>query len=299
MPNKEHFICEGVKWIDVNDPSASEMQALSKEYGLNEYIVRDCLEPDHLPKYDVVDNVHFLILRFFSHRFDDKVNTIQSITNKIALFYTTGFLITIHKEEVRFLDNIKKKYGDTTKVCSPAEVMVKILLDAVQTFYEPAQRLTEQIDFFENKIILRRVNDDLVENLYYLKRQASFSNKILMLMLDPINHVGIIPREDEALQDVRDQHIKIQTMYAQIVEDVNNLMGLYMSFSAQKTNDAMKVLTIFSVFFMPITFIAGLYGMNFQHMPELTLRWGYPAVIVAMIIITAGIYFWFKKKQWL
>ena len=101
------------------------------------------------------------------------------------------------------------------------------------------------------------------------------------------------------MQDVRDQHLKISTMYAQILDDVNNLMNLYMSFSAQKTNDVMKVLTIFSVFFMPITFIAGLYGMNFQHMPELSLHWGYPAVIVAMIVITVGIYIWFRRKHWL
>jgi len=298
MAKKEHPICEGVSWIDLTDPSAQEMQQLSTEYNLNSYIVRDCLEPDHLPKYDVVDGVYFLILRFFNHRFDQRITSVQDITNKIAIFYTSRFLITIHKSEVHFLDTIRKKYASNGH-CSSSEVMIKILLDALQSFYEPAQRLSEQIDFLENKIILRRVNDDLIESLYYLKRQASFSHKILMLMLEPINHMGAISKDDEATQDVRDQHLKITTMYGQILEDVNNLMGLYMSFSAQKTNDVMKVLTIFSVFFMPITFIAGLYGMNFQHMPELGLRWGYPAVIITMIVITVGIYFWFRHKQWL
>jgi magnesium transporter len=298
MASKEHQICEGVKWIDTTDPSSMEMQELSKEFGLNSYIVRDCLEPDHLPKYDFVEDVHFLILRFFSHSFDQRITSVQDITNKIAIFYTERFIITIHKSEVHFLDTIRKKYT-SNHICSPTELMIRILLESLQSFYEPAQRLTEQIDFLENKIILRRVNDDLIENLYYLKRQASFSHKILMLMLEPINHVVPISKDDEAMQDVRDQHLKIQTMYAQILEDVNNLMGLYMSFSAQKTNDVMKVLTIFSVFFMPITFIAGIYGMNFQHMPELTFKWGYPAVLLMMIIITAGIFYWFRRKRWL
>jgi magnesium transporter len=298
MPRKEHQLCQDMAWIDITDPSALEMQELSKEYGLNNYIVRDCLEPDHLPKYDFVDNVHFLILRFFSHSFDQRITSVQDITNKIVIFYAEKFLITIHKTEVHFLDTIRKKYTATGS-CLPDELMIRILASTLQTFYEPAQRLTEQVDFLENKIILRRVNDDLIENLYYLKRQASFSHKILMLMLEPINHAGPITKDNDALQDVRDQHLKIQTIYGQILEDVNNLMNLYMSFAAQKTNDVMKVLTVFSVFFMPITFIAGLYGMNFQHMPELNLRWGYPAVIISMIIITTGIYYWFRRKHWL
>ena len=81
-------------------------------------------------------------------------------------------------------------------------------------------------------------------------------------MLDPINHIKTSPEDEAELQDVRDQHLKIQTLYTQVLEDVNNLMNLYVSFSAQKTNDVMKILTIFSVFFMPLTFIVGIYRMN-------------------------------------
>ncbi len=76
-------------------------------------------------------------------------------------------------------------------------------------------------------------------------------------------------------------------------------MNLYMSFAAQKTNDVMKVLTIFSVFFMPLTFIVGIYGMNFEFMPELKQKWGYPIVLIVMAIVTGVIYQWFRKKKWL
>ena len=74
---------------------------------------------------------------------------------------------------------------------------------------------------------------------------------------------------------------------------------MYMSFTAQKTNNVVKILMIFSVFFMPLTFIVGIYGMNFEFMPELNKKWGYPAVMVIMIIVTGVIYFWFKRKKWL
>ena len=91
----------------------------------------------------------------------------------------------------------------------------------------------------------------------------------------------------------------MQTLYGQVLEDVNNLLNLSMSFAAQRTNDVMKVLTIFSVFFLPITFIAGVYGMNFQFMPELAQKWGYPASLALMAVVTFIIYQWFKRKKWL
>jgi magnesium transporter len=76
-------------------------------------------------------------------------------------------------------------------------------------------------------------------------------------------------------------------------------MNLYISFSAQKTNDVIRVLTVFSVFFLPLTFIVGIYGMNFKYMPELNSKWGYPITLLVMIGVTLSIYLWFKRKKWL
>lgn len=299
MAKKESVICEHVKWIDITEPTSKDMEEISKEYNLHYQLVRDCMEPDHLPKYDTVDDVNFLILRYFSHVFDKKMATIQELSNKIAIFYSKEFLITIHKESIQFLVNIQKKYVDKNKCSGPEEVVTKILWYGLETFDDPAQRLSEQVDFFENQILLKKVTNEQVEALYYIKRQASISNKILMLMAEPINHIRTIPKDDPDLQDVKDQQLKILTLYNQILEDVNNLMNLYMSFSAQKTSDVMKVLTIFSVFFMPLTFIVGIYGMNFEFMPELTKKWGYPAVLILMVVITIIVYLWFKRKKWL
>lgn len=299
MPIKDSVVCENVKWLEVVQPGSQEIEQLSKEYHLHYQLVRDCMEPDHLPKYDEVDDVNFLILRYFDHGFDKKMATIQEISNKIAIFYTKEFIITIHKEPIQFLTNIRNKYIQKGKCTSAEEVVTKILWYALETFDDPAERLSEEVDFFENRILLRKVSNEQVEALYYIKRQASISHKILMLMAEPINHIRTIPRDDPSLQDVKDQHLKLLTLYNQILEDVNNLMNLYMSFAAQKTNDVVKVLTIFSVFFMPLTFIVGIYGMNFDFMPELRSKWGYPVVLIVMVIVTIIIYVWFKKKKWL
>ncbi len=100
-------------------------------------------------------------------------------------------------------------------------------------------------------------------------------------------------------KDIRDLHVEVLTLFDQINDDVNNLLNTYLSLAAQKTNDVMKVLTIFSVFFMPLTFIVGVYGMNFRHMPELNERWAYPGVLGLMLLITVILFFWMKHKKWL
>ncbi len=299
MAIKEHLICEGVKWLDLTDPSITEINELSEQYNLNEHTLKDCMEPEHLPKYEYDENVHFLILRFYAHNFNSTMATIQEITNKLAIFFNDGLVITIHKSPVAFLDVLRMKYVGTGKCSSSSDLLTKIVWNALETFDSPVNRLSEQIDFYENQVILKKIHTDPMEALYFIKRQASISHKILLLMQEPINHLFVKTGEEAALQDVKDQYLKIQTLYNQALEDVNNLTNLHMSFSAQRTNEVMKVLTIFSVFFMPLTFIVGIYGMNFDFMPELSKRWGYPAVLILMIIITAIIYAWFKRKKWL
>jgi len=299
MSKKEHAICEGTKWIDILDPSASEMEELTTEYHLNQNIVRDCMQPEHLPKYEFVDNVHFLILRFFAHTFDKRVMTIQDLTNKIAIFFADHFLITIHKSDAKFLEVLRNKYVVTGKCNSTTQLLAQIVWQSLESYDEPANRLSEQVDFYENQVMLKNSGSDHIEALYLIKREASIGLKTLTLMLEPINHIYIKPGEESLLQDVRDQHLKMQTLYSQVLEDVSNLLNLSMSFAAQRTNDVMKVLTVFSVFFLPLTFIAGIYGMNFEFMPELNKKWGYPASVGLMIIVTILIFFWFKRKKWL
>jgi magnesium transporter len=299
MAKKEHTICGNIQWIDLTDPSETEIQELSTEFSLSQHAIKDCMEPEHLPKYEFDDDKHFLILRFYSHNFNSTMTTIQELTNKLAIFFTDDYIITIHKAPVPFLEMLNKKYVEQEKCSSSSDLLTRIVWQALETFDNPVNRLSEQIDFYENQIILRKNETDPMEPLYFIKRQASISHKILMLMQEPINHLFVKAGEEAAVQDVKDQYLKMQTLYHQALEDVNNLTNLHLSFAAQRTNQVMKVLTIFSVFFLPITFIVGLYGMNFKFMPELDEKWAYPVVLVIMGIITATIYVWFKRKKWL
>jgi magnesium transporter len=299
MAKKEQTICGNKQWIDITDPSKEEMLALSQQFNLNEHIVQDCMQPEHLPKYESVDEVNFLILRYYSREPDAEVTTIQELSNKIAIFYTSDFVLTIRKHDIPFLETLRQSYVNKGSCASIEQMVIRIIWQALETFDSPAQRLSESVDFHENSILLHRAGKEQLEALYHIKRKASISHRILMLTLEPINHIRTQLTSDPALQDVKDQHLKMQMLYTQVLEDVNNLMNLYISYSAQRTNDVMRVLTIFSAFFLPLTFIVGVYGMNFEFMPELSKKWGYPAVLLLMAAVTIGIFTWFKKRKWL
>lgn len=288
-----------IQWIDVTEPSAEEMDELSAKFQLNQHTVRDCLQPEHLPKYehDEDSNVHFLILRFYAQGLEKNMASIQELTDKIAIFYTDQFLLTIHKANNLFIDSIASRYA--SRATSTSELLSRIVWQALETYDSPAEQLSSQVDMYEDQILLKKVNNDQTKALYHIKKQASSSHKMLMLMLEPINHIPVQDADTAIVQDVRDQHLKMQTLYGQILEEVNNLLNLSMSLSAQRTNEVMRILTLFSVFFMPLTFIVGIYGMNFEFMPELKQKWGYPAVLILMALVAAAIYSWFKRKRWL
>ncbi|NJK96846.1 MAG: hypothetical protein HC905_19745 [Bacteroidales bacterium] len=130
-----------------------------------------------------------------------------------------------------------------------------------------------------------------------MKRKAASCKKVIHLTTDVINrsHLGV--KSNPFMQDMLDLHLKLMTQYDQIQDDANNLLNTYIALASQKTNEVVKILTIFSVFFLPLTFIVGIYGMNFDFMPELRERWGYPAVLILMVAVTLFIYYWFRWKK--
>ena len=286
-------------WVDIDRPTEDELKAVSEKYNLHHYTLRDCLEPDHLPKHEDLGETHFLITRILTEGQTKKAHTIQEISSKIAVFYNENFIITVHRLPQVILQDIKAKYFDTGKTKSTSEIVTKIIWHVLHSYDKPAINLSNEVDIYEAKIFLKTLTPVMMEELYFIKRKAAISNKLLMLTGEVINSIRTSNSDLVALQDAKDLHVKLITIYDQIHDDVTNLLNIYLSLSAQKTNDVMKVLTIFSVFFMPLTFIVGIYGMNFDFMPELRVKWAYPAVLISMAIISLLIFWWFKRKKWL
>lgn len=109
--------------------------------------------------------------------------------------------------------------------------------------------------------------------------------------------MGVSEQTKTALQDIKDKLLSLILTYDEVLENSNNLLNTYLSVNAQKSNDVMKLLTIFSAFFLPLTFIGGIYGMNFENMPELKWQYGYFATLGFMAVIAIVIFIWFKRKK--
>lgn len=286
-------------WIDIVQPTEEELKGISEKYNLHQYTLRDCLEPDHLPKHEDLGDTHFVITRILNEQQPEKIRTIQQISSKIAIFYNNDFIITVHRLPQPFLEQVKNKYVETLRCKNTNELVTKIIWYVLHSYDKPAIELSNEVDEYQEKIFLRPLTPVMMEDLYFIKRKADICYKLLVLTGEVINTIPTTKTDSVAFQDLLDLHVKLSNLYDQAHDDVANLLNIYLSLSAQKTNEVMKVLTIFSVFFMPLTFVVGVYGMNFKFMPELQEKWGYPGVLILMVVISVGVYIWFKRKKWL
>ena len=293
--NKEQFLT----WVDVTAPSSTELTELSKTYDLNHFALSACLQPDHLPKHEDIDGTHFIITRVLMPIRSGKSVSIQSISTKIAFFYRPGLLITIHRIPHDFIQDVRMRFFDKGQFKLVESIVAKLLWHILHSYELPAVGLSTELDEFENMVFSQNLTPQMLLELYQIKRKALMSKKLLLFTQEAISSVKLPVAKADDLQDSRDLHLKLLNIYDQIHEDVSNLVNFYLSISAQKTNEVIKVLTIFSVFFMPLTFVVGIYGMNFDYMPELKMRYGYPLLLGIMVLLSCGIYLWFRKKRWL
>ncbi|RFP66234.1 magnesium transporter CorA [Hymenobacter lapidiphilus] len=291
-------------WLDITSPSAAELQAVAEQHNLPDSLVRDCLEPTHLPKFEASNGLNFVILRVFVAPENSQADTIQELSTKIAVFYTDDFLITVHRRPHPVLNELKNVARAPGQECNtPAEVAIHLVRYALNSYVQPALSLTKELDDYEAEIFLKNEVPNALQGLYFLKRKASAAKQLLLLTRDILTmlrrQTAAVTVHATLLQDTQDLQVKVETLYQQLDGGATNLMNLYLSLSSQRTNEAMRVLTVFSAFFLPLTFIAGVYGMNFEYMPELTWKLGYPGAMGAMVLISVGIFMWFKRKNWI
>lgn len=291
MENLKETIYDNFNWIDIVKPQKDQLEKIADEYKLDYFQILDSLEHGHLPKFEKLPEYNFAILRAYVGENNDKYSTVKELSNKIAFFYNDKKVITIHRANFDFLENINQKFNNTY------QLLIFIINKMVQTFIQPSIWHSNRIDDVEKAVFLKDYTKISLEDLYFQKSQTRISKKLLMITQDVVNKIIVDDESKTALQDVKDKILSLILIYDEVAEDANNLMNTYLSVTAKKSNDVIKLLTIFSVFFLPLTFLVGVYGMNFDFMPELRWKYGYLFVWMMMILVSLMIYFWFKKRK--
>jgi magnesium transporter len=278
-------------WIDVSISDQDSIELISKELDLDIHQIKDSIEHGHLPKFEKLEDYNFLILRAFTSKIKLEARTVSELSNKIAFFYNSNKIITIHRKNFEFLEKIPDNLKSTDNF------LFFVMLKMIQTYNLPLEELDDQIDIIEETIFLNDNSGISLKDLYLLKNQARIIKKLLQISQSAIYQLEISEDSLASLQDIKDKFTHLILQFDEILENSHNLLNTFLSVNSQKTNEVMKLLTIFSVFFLPLTFIVGIYGMNFENMPEISMEYGYYYILGSMIIISFLIFVWFKRKK--
>ncbi len=289
-------------WMDVVSPTEEDYAYLTGKYKLHPESVKDCLAPAHLPKHEFIGDTQFIISRIFDVNAPREADETQKLTNKVAVFIGEEFLITIHRREEPFLSAIKEKWANPGQIRQPTpeHLVNQLLNNAMSTFSKVIEDDGKELEAIERKIFEGAKGPEILKRLYVLKRRSSVFKRMLILTKDTVYQVIKTREKDNPFsQDLIDTASSLYFMAEGLHEEVNNLLNLHLSLASHRTNEIMGVLTMFSVFLLPLTFIAGLYGMNFKYMPELDSEYGYPVVVAVMCVVVLGTYTWFRRRRWI
>ena len=302
----------GFHWLDISNPTPEYLNQVAAQYSLHPTSVQDCLQPEHLPKFEMIDEVGFVVLRAFDGECSPAADTVQELTRKIAIFYGAEFVLTIHRTDQPFLEAMVarwQKRGAKGPAYTPEHILADAINEVVKSFERPVLDAVANLEILEQEIFGAGTQRKFrMQKGYYLKRKVSVYKRMLRSTLEPLNKV-MANAEADLMPHFQNARELIDNLYFyadETGESIASLLNLHISLQSQKTNEAsrktnevMRVLTIFSCFFLPINFIASIYGMNFEYMPELHHEYGYFAALGMMFAVAVSIFVWFNRKGWL
>lgn len=292
-------------WLDLVEPSRADLEDIADRYGLTATAVQDCLDPEHLPKFERFDGTSFAILRAFDERSEPGADTIQGFTRKVAVFWGADFLLTIHRKEQPYLETVMNGWrqrvaGAETCAQLQAELLAALVNAVVLSYEVPLVNAEARTDGFEAMLFSDHDVSVMLRDMYLLKRRVTLTKRLLWRTTSVATRLPLSPDSTTMLaQDVRENAESMHFYADELLDDVTNLLQMQLALAAHRTNEVVQVLTIFSAFFLPLTFIVGVYGMNFTHMPELSHPLGYVMVWLVMTAVCAGIWLWFRRRGWL
>ncbi|KYG64476.1 magnesium and cobalt transport protein [Bdellovibrio bacteriovorus] len=292
------------KWVDCEAPSQENFVQLAEEFPIPLQVLSSCLDPEHLPTAEFYEKCLMIILRHQDLQAKPKAATMQELTTKLVLFIGKDFVLSVHRSALPCTSEKKDKAAFEKHTLN--SLVKNLVLQTIKSFDAPLDQLDSKTDIIEERVFALKRRNILREG-YTIKRKVSSYRKVFKFTADILNKISTevtIPLRD--LNHVREPLDKLIFYADGIHEEITGLLNLHLSLMSQKTNEAsyrtnevMRVLTVFSIFFLPLNFIAGIYGMNFDNMPELHTQNGYYVILSVMLLVVTVITYWIFKKGWL
>lgn len=291
-----------VKWINVDGIHNTQIiEQIGKHYNIHPLTLEDIVHIDQRPKFEDYEHYVFAVMKMISytHEVSSEQLSIILLENTVISFQEPhgGDAFDIIRNRLRQAKGRVRKLGP--------DYLAYALMDAVVDCYFGAiEKIGEKVEEIEEEIISASDKKSLMD-LYGLKREMIYLRKQVWPMRDMINNMVrsettlINPASDIYLRDLSDHVTRIIDTVETYRDLLSGIMDIYLSTNANKMNEVMKVLTIMSSIFIPVTFIAGVYGMNFENMPELKTESGYFITCAVMFSVIISLLIYFKRKKWM
>ena len=293
-----------VIWVDMETPTEEDERVLLDVFKFHPLTVEDCKENRHYPKVEEFPGyIYFIVHGVRADTSPDRFNTIE-----LDGFLGSNYVITYHHDSFRSISDVKQLLSTSPVGCQrgPAFLAHQII-DRIVDYYSPVlDDFDDRIDRLETEIFAtKQPNNEILSQIMDLKRSVLRLRRISVKQMDVVLRMSRgefeqIPEDMRPFyRDIHDHLVRVTDLAESYRDLISGSLEAYLSVVSNRMNEIMKVLTIFSAIMLPLTFIAGVYGMNFDNMPELHSRYGYFATLAIMITVAVGMLIFFWKRGWL
>ena len=295
---------ETTTWINVNGLNhVNEIENLGKDFELHPLIIEDIANTKQRPKLEEHEKYVFVVLKMLYY---DKEQNL--IFENISFVQGSNYLLSFQESDGDVFDSVRERLRNSKgRVRSQgADYLLYTLMDAiVDNYFNLMEVLGEKIEELEENLFEEKPNNDLIQEIHSLKREilkirrAVYPLREVVNRMDKVETSLITEKTLLYLRDLYDHVIQVSESIDIQRELIWSLMDMYMTTISNRMNEVMKVLTIMATIFIPLTFIAGVYGMNFENIPELKFQYGYFVLLGVMVVVFLGMLYYFKRREWL
>ncbi len=290
-------------WINIDGiHDVKLVEEIGSCFDLHPLVLEDILASDQRPKVEEFEHHLFVVLKML--QYDEKEQEV--IGEQVSIILGPSYVLSFQEREGDVFniirDRIRKGMGRIRKM--PSDYLAYALIDAiVDNYFSILEQIGEKIGDLETEVISNPTPQTL-QRIYSLKRDMIFLRKSVWPLREVINvlergEIQLIKKSTQPfLRDVYEHTIQVMDTIESNRDMISGMLDIYLSSVSNKMNEIMKVLTIIATIFIPLTFIAGIYGMNFHYMPELGWHWSYFTILFIMLIIVFIMIAYFRKKKW-
>ena len=294
---------DSVSWINLYGLHDIDLvDRLGKAFHIHQLALEDILNTTHRPKFEIFDDSVLIILKMLT--FDEA--EVSVATEQFSFIFGRYYVLSLQERHGDVFNGVRERLDKKSgRIRSRGtDYLVYALIDSVvDNYFNILEKIGDHLEALEQDLI-NEPTPDCLNRIYHFKNQLLVLRKSIWPLREVIaemqkGETELIDTSTQVfLRDLYDHSIQVMETVEIFRDSVSGLLELYMSSVSNRMNEVMKVLTIMASIFIPLTFIAGIYGMNFEYMPELKWRWAYPGIWLVMGATVTGMILYFKKKRW-